>query len=538
LLILDVAFFLTMVVFAILAPCGEWENEVFGLAIRHSADPGGPYVVSAVHFFDQRYPPFVGGAHPGTTLQLVVYVAARALYEAAVLFRVAKTPMIDFWAHHLTWLFGWSSLVVASLHLVSFHALHAYARRLGLCPRAAFVAVLAYATSFPLLYYGTRVSPEPLLVALTLAALLQADSCATALQSGRRLRAWLFAGGAGAAAMLAIFTKLHLAYPLPLLIVVQVLVQRRRDGQTLIGRLRDGLPPAGCALAGSVAVFVVCSLKVNWHAFFDFWFRYTAGRPVGDPHLPLTQRYAATLWLMALGEASGVVRNLADHFRPTVKGLFTLTDGVFVVIAGFGLFLLWRRVPEARPKLVWPVALCVGLLPVVAFRGVWHYYLLHLTFAAIGFAFAVEVWLTHQPLGRTPAGRRLTGAVMTTLLVHSVSLVSFGATKAHDVVAFRSKVAPYLSALGRVPPGTRAAILSRRFEFCQLDGGYPTYIQRDRVGITQAVESTAYVVKRPFWITPELVSRLRISSVIDDSSGTVRQIPIGQWRYVPAPPRP
>jgi hypothetical protein len=78
-------------------------------------------------------------------------------------------------------------------------------------------------------------------------------------------------------------------------------------------------------------------------------------------------------------------------------------------------------------------------------------------------------------------------------------------------------------------------IVSRRFEFWQLDGGYPNYIERDHVGITQAFESRAYVVKRPDRVTPELVEKLRISSVIDSSSGTVRHVPIGEWRYVAAP---
>jgi hypothetical protein len=81
-------------------------------------------------------------------------------------------------------------------------------------------------------------------------------------------------------------------------------------------------------------------------------------------------------------------------------------------------------------------------------------------------------------------------------------------------------------------------IVSRRFEFWLLDGGYPNYIDRERVGITQALESSALVVKRADRITPELVDQLNISSVIDASSEIVRQVPIEQWRYVAAPTAP
>jgi hypothetical protein len=83
------------------------------------------------------------------------------------------------------------------LHVLSFHVLDAYARRLGLRHRTALIAVLVYVTCFPVLYYGARVSPEPLLVTFTLAALLQADSCGMALGSVRRLRACSLQGAPG-----------------------------------------------------------------------------------------------------------------------------------------------------------------------------------------------------------------------------------------------------------------------------------------------------------------------------------------------------
>jgi hypothetical protein len=435
-------------------------------------------------------------------------------------------------------LFGLSSIIVAALHIVSFHALRTYGRRLGLRPQTAFVAVLAYATCFPVLFHGLRVSPEPLLVTFTLVALLQAESCAMALASGRRLRAGVLAGGAGATAMLALFTKLHLAYPLVPIIIVRVLIRHRCDKEAL-SRARDRLLAASCAAASSLAVFLVCSRKVNWYAFFDFWFLYTPGKPASDPRVELAQRYADNLSVMALGAARAFAMHVNDHFRLTIRGLFTLSDGLFVVVACVGLVLLWSRHSEVRSRLVWPAALCVALLPVIAFRGVWHYYVVHLAVGAIGFAYAIEAWLARRFREAASATRQgLRWPVMATLLVHSASLGFFVATKTHDVTTFRRSVAPYLSALAEIPPGTRAVIVSRRFEFWLLDGGYPNYIDRERVGITQALESSALVVKRADRITPELVDQLNISSVIDASSEIVRQVPIEQWRYVAAPTAP
>jgi hypothetical protein len=280
LLTTDVTFFVAMAAFVVLAPCGDWENEAFGVKLWHNADPAGPYVISAVHFLDQPYPPFLG--HPGTTLQLLLHLAARTAHGLLALGGVTA-PFVAFWARHVAWLFALSGLVVAALHVVSFHALHAYARRLGLCQRTAFIAVLAYATSFPVLYYGTRVSPEPLLVTLTLVALLLADSCTAALASGRRVRASLLAGGAGAAAVLALFTKLHLAFPLAPLVVVQVLTQARPDARPLLRRIGEGMVPAGVALGSSFGTFLICSLKVPWHDFFAFWLQLRPERTQRPP---------------------------------------------------------------------------------------------------------------------------------------------------------------------------------------------------------------------------------------------------------------
>jgi hypothetical protein len=535
-LAMDAAFLLAMAGFAVLAPCGDWQNEAFGVTLWRNADPGGPYVISAMHFFDRPYPPFMG--HPGTTLQLLLHLAARTTHGLLALGGVTA-PFIAFWAHHIAWLFALCCFVVTALHIVSFHALHAYARRLGLGRRAAFIAVLAYATSFPVLYYGMRVSPEPLLVTLTLVALLLADSCGADLASGRRFRACLLAGGAGAAAVLALFTKLHLAFPLAPLIVVQVLTQARPDARPALRRIGEGLLPAGVALASSLGVFLLCSLKVPWPAFLDFWLQYTPIVSGGGPQSGLTLPDGADPGALLAGLARAFARNLAGRFEATPNGLFTVSEGLFVVLGSLGLVLLWKGRPPARSRLGWAAVLCVCLFPVVAFRGRWHYYVLYLAFAAIGFATLTDAWLARTAGGSSGRpGERRRRAVLATLLVHAVSLSLFFAAKVNDVAMYRRSVGPYLSALDRLPPGSRAAILSKGFKFWLLDGGYPSYIERDQLELTRTFESRGYVAKRAQWITPDLVQRLNISCVIDASSGTVRATPIEEWLVRRAPATP
>jgi hypothetical protein len=395
--------------------------------------------------------------------------------------------------------------------------------------------VLAYATSFPVLYYGVRVSPEPLLLTLTLAALLFADSCGTALSSGRRFRACALAGGAGATAVLALLTKLHLAFPLAPLVLAQVLTQARPGSRPVLRRIGEGLLPAGVALASAALVFLVGSLKVPWPAFLDFWLQYTPIVSGGGPQsgLSLPEGASPLALVSVLAEALG--RGLAGRFRATPNGLFTVSDGPFVLLGCLGLVLLWRRQPQARSRLGWAAALCACVFPVVAFRGLWHYYILYLAFASIGFAALIDTWLAKTGDGPSGSLRR---SALATLLVHAASVTFFFAAKVHDVASYRRGVAPYLSALEGLPPGTRAAIVSKGFKFWLLDGGYPSYIERDRLELTRTLESSGFIAKRPEWITPDLVQRLNISCVIDARSGTVRRVPIEEWLALGAPTTP
>jgi hypothetical protein len=241
--------------------------------------------------------------------------------------------------------------------------------------------------------------------------------------------------------------------------------------------------------------------------------------------------------VVAVVKAGG--RTLAEHFQASGKGwFFTLSDGVFVVLGFVGLVLVWRGLPTARSRIGWAATLCLCLFPVVAFRGRWHYYMLYVAFAAIGFAYLINTWLgrTSSSLSGWSGGSALRRAIVATLLVHAVSVTLFFAVKVNDVRSYHRLVGPYLSALDRLAPGTRAAIVSKGFKFWKLDGGYPNYIERDRLELTRTFESSGYVAKRAEWITPDLVQRLHISCVIDATSGTVRLVPIEDWPVADAPP--
>jgi hypothetical protein len=316
--------------------------------------------------------------------------------------------------------------------------------------------------------------------------------------------------------MLAVLTKLHLAYPLPLVVLAQVLSSPPAGGGAHIVRR---LGPGTACCIGALATLQAGSAKVNWHAFIEFWSTYAPGRPSSAP---AAERLVAELPRMAGLVMTELPSRLREHLHATASGLFTLSEAAFLAVACIGFVLLYKERPLERNRLPWVAALCAGLLPVVAYRGVWHYYFVYLAFAAIGFAYAIEVWMRRHGQSLEAHSWRLWRAAAATVGLHAVSVLLFGAAKLHDVASFRDDVGPYLSAIESLPPGARVAIVSRRFEPWQLDGGFPNYLDREQVGLTRAFESRLYVVKRADRLDAALIAEHGIAAVVDASSGTPR----------------
>src|SRR5205814_562057 len=97
--------------------------------------------------------------------QLLIWAIARAGFGLGRLSGAAFSgDYFVFWARHIRWLFILAGWQVAFLHVLSFHVLEAFARRLLGSARAALFCVLGYATLFPVMFYSTRISVEPLLI--------------------------------------------------------------------------------------------------------------------------------------------------------------------------------------------------------------------------------------------------------------------------------------------------------------------------------------------------------------------------------------
>lgn len=407
-----------------LAPLGSWDNVVFGATLWNEGDPGGYYIPSAHELYSSNgrllYP-----GHPGLTLQILLH-AIQAAHHAA--FAPAGAGFSEFTAANLARIFLLSKLAMTAAHAASFGLFLAFARRLLKNERAALLATFGYATSWPVLYYLSRVSVEPLMVVCFLATFL-----ALWKHEGEGGAGW--AALAGFAAVSGLATKFHLLWPLPLIGLA-----------SLVRRPKGLLAFAGAA----AATFGLYSLLLDWRDFFAYWEvqAVLAGSPIrhvlfGIPRMPLAH------WLPG----------------PTRSGIFLLCEGPLLATAAYGLYLHLRRPGVQRARLAWLAAAVGCSLAAWAYRSIavsgdfhaFHYLFPFMLLAAVFFGEGSEALLARAPAS---------GKVLWLVLIHGVALNAALDTRVKDAKFYR-KVKPYqagrpaLSGLGiiRVTPPTSSKLI-------------------------------------------------------------------------------
>lgn len=424
LLALSAVYLLFSAAMSALAPCGGWNNAVFGAVLWNEGDPGGYYLPSAHELYSSHgrllYP-----GHPGLTLQVLLHAIQAAYF---LLFAPRGAEFTPFIAAHLATVFVLSKLAMTLAHLASFALMLAFARRVLKDEEAALFAAFGYATCWPVAYYLSRVSVEPMMIVCLLGTFL-------ALWRAEDEDSPAWAALAGTAAVLGLATKFHLLWPLP---VAGALALRRR-------------PRPLAAYAGSAALaLAACSLLLDWRDFFAYWEvpAVVAGGPL--------RRTLAGLARMPL-------RNWLPG--PTRSGLFLLCEAPLLAVAAYGLSLTLRRRDERLSRLLWPSVLVGYTVLIWLYRSAavsgdfhgFHYLFPFMTLAALFFGRGSAALLKRAPAA---------GKVLWLVLVHGVVLRAVLDARVRDAAYYR-RVRPYvagrpaLAGLGviRDTPPTRSKLV-------------------------------------------------------------------------------
>jgi hypothetical protein len=522
LLVLDALFLTISITLVYLVPGGGWRNSTMGVWLWWNGDPGVGYLVGSLYVFTPARHTFVG--HPGLPIEIIVGVFAKLIHLSYRLGGGHET-IYQFWAHHMRGLFILGGVLISIIHVISFHVVYALAKRLVNDPKAALLAVVAYASSFPVLHYSTRVSPEPLLViafALTIIALWNVQ--ARLDEQNRRAACW-WAALAGFTSVTAIYIKFHLAMALPLIACLQLLLQNGAQPQSLWQRMRSRIRQLGIFVLCATATVLIGMLKVDWPWFLQWWQRFAPGQhhARGTAEAPLG------------GPIRGFLITTRDNlikFLPqmTLEGIFPIIEGAFVITALVALIWYWRTYRNKRSLIFWPLLYCALITPVFIFRGLWHYVFLQL---AVGAApLALMIWhLSGKFLSRRP---RFAAALGVVLLLHSLSFIFFANSRIYDLRRYRKFVQAYHIALDRIKTGERVAVIAPDGIPPRLLYGYwPDWISNGDE-FKDALDDMIVQVGSPQKLTDQFIKENQITMVVARKGLMTRAWPVKKFKSIPA----
>jgi len=488
--------------YSLQAPTGAWGNRIFGEPAWGEADPGNSYFTAAHEIGWGEAPLFVG--HPGTPLLPLLYVVQIARYRALA---DAGTSYTRFTAQHLPATFVASKLMMTVLHLLSFCALYGMTRQLLHDHRAAALATLGYATCFPVLYFLSRISPEPILIGGIAAAFWGTWRYEDLVRAGRPAAALTCAAGAAVAAVSAALAKIAFAGPLPFLLALHIGAGawRSEPGGPIPWRVR--LQALGAFAAASLVSLALYSQIIDWTRFIGIW-RLIAGLTVTDG------------WTLA-----DAIPGLGAHH------IYLVAEPAFIVCAAIGWWRFLRRRPADRRRALWlSVFGAYGLLFFV-YRVViagnflpFHYSFVFQATAAVFFGYAgVEAW---QRL-RMPWDWRA-GAATATLLatLHGVGLAAVVDARRSDIAGFAGGEPAY-RLVEQLRPGDRIAIPKRpgqrkplRNELMLVHGFFYPFFWQERESVL-AEEFASYFLSVPPAQMPAQAQRTLIP-VLDTHVAVIR----------------
>ncbi len=439
LIALAAAAFLFGGVFSFLAPCGNWNNLLFGARMWEEVDPGGYYLSSAHELYRSHGHPLYPG-HPGLTLQILLNALQAAYYGFAAPSGFGFTTFI---AKNIARAFFLSKMLITGLHVLSFVLLYLFALRLLRRERAALLSVLGYATSLPVVYYLSRISVEPLMVVFFLASFL----CVWRSIDGaeRRLRgpAALWAALAGAAAVCGLMTKFHLLWPLPFLCLGHLWWG---DRFPFVGRMIERSHARLFSIiafaVAALATFALFSALLDWRDFFALW--EVGGMDSGTLSGGLTGLVTRQAGVLA-AIADGVRTMSPSVYLPdaTRSGAYFFCEIPMVAIAGLGAVLFFRRQKAQTARWLWLGAgvgysvliwgyRCFGVSH--DFHG-FHYLFVFTILAAVFFGEASDILLERLRLGSLT---KIVAIALEIFLIHQAVFWGVLNSRLHDIASYES----------------------------------------------------------------------------------------------------
>ena len=369
----------------------------------------------------------------------------------------SSTSYESFLAKNVFWVIFISKMAITAMHLLSFYILHTLTLELTRKREIALLSVLAYGTTFPVLFYINNISPEPIMVSFTLLAFIWTWRYLDCIERGDHFKGYLYISFAAIASVCAFYTKFMIVAPLLILIPLYILLGRPRSQCQTLGwreRVRDTFIFAG--MGGML--LVLGSYKVDLGKFFSYWAEHTPGQPIYNS----LDGFLMNMWEILRTVMVGLPKSIFDNIvtRGCVfpqwnnPGMHNLSEMTFVGLGSVAAVVYWRNEEENRHKLTTILAFALMTAPIILYRCGSHYYVIHLALISVFFSYSV-----YRAVAKVIGTERaFLMCAVTTLIVHTMSLVMFVDAKVNDINGYECWK-PYYDGLSKINGNERIGVV-------------------------------------------------------------------------------
>ncbi len=455
-------YFVYSVVASWLAPTGYWMNTVFGSDFWYETDPGGAYLSSAIQLFESKHQYYFG--HPGVTLHLILYAIVKCYYTIASLFD-GDIPFYNFAARNLSMIFFLSKLCLSLFHFLSFYLVYRFTFKILKNDSAAVIAALVYATSFPVLYFLTRIAPEPIMVVFFLLTFIFIYEYQDREREGNIKTGLVFVSLSAVSAVLSFYTKIQLLGALPFYILFYLLADRLFMKNGLLKKLKEISIYTTVYLLSCAFTAFFCNLFVDWGRFF----RTSSGYALGAVESMSSGLMMEDTFDKGMFILRAYIPRFLNEFVKPLLGLrgemqghifwFILCELPFFVVVIIGAVFYFRHTRE-RSRAVWPLLYGGFTVFVWMYRLSFHYLFIFMLVAAVFFGYAADLFFTRFSYIWT--GRfRLVRILLLVLAFHFIAILAAVNSKIYDVRQYNRGPRQIYRAMAMVNEGKHIALITK-----------------------------------------------------------------------------
>ena len=445
-------FFLSFLCISILlsasALMGDFRTYVFGIKHQFMWDPGGPYLSSGAYFFrSAKIHNF--HAHPGLILQLVIGIVSEIYYWCAKLAGCNAT-YAKFIIKNYYWIIFSIKTIITCAHLCSFYVLNRIATRI-VDHRLAVIAMVAYASTYPVFYYINNISPDTITVLFILCTILcvfkflETNNISTVKSKN------IIIFGVAFFSIAACFSKIMIGLPATVAVWIYMVIIIIKQQRKIFSKFKDCF----ILFSSSIGFALIWTQKLEWSRFFEFWSKYTPGSGTLDVNEGMTDK----AFHIAVYFFKGVFK-LTNWIPEYSKlGLFITAECVFILISFWGIYLFYKKAnPIEKRKLYLILLISIFILPVVIYRSAFHYFFLYMAFASLFFSYAIIDWFKNYLAEHVGWQQKTILAMSIILILHLPGLIISIDGKKHDARVYNKEFKAFYSALGGINYNERIAI--------------------------------------------------------------------------------